>query len=191
MLSLCSVPKYSCLHLFQNMFARCCTCLHCCLWRSLSSKFPGGGKGMHTFWVRNIVGVNRRGESGSMKMGVRGLEIMMVVSAMSADKTSWVRCEWPGLEERCIENTSGYPNHPLPGSIHVGRMRWIEDPGASLICQVPSDAWHIRISQQVTQFSTWTYKFNSTIILYLFGWSMQTEEPPQCIYKTQGVHWLD
>lgn len=43
---------------------------------------------MHTFWVRSIAVIGRQGESGSMKMGVRGLEFMMAItSAMNVDKT--------------------------------------------------------------------------------------------------------
>lgn len=89
------VCRYSVLLQLQNWSVRCCTCCHCCLLRSLSVNFPGGG-GALAFWVRRIAVVCNKGESASQETGTNGLELIMAVtSVIKVCSSSWVRWEEP------------------------------------------------------------------------------------------------
>lgn len=87
-----SVTRYSCLHRFQKLSARHCTCFHWFLWRSLRSKSPGGAVTAVIFWMRIIAGISIVGLSGSVDTGVNGLAFKMAMtSAISVVNSLCVR----------------------------------------------------------------------------------------------------
>lgn len=68
-----------------------------------------------------------------------------------------------GLHKHGVEYPSGETNHSLPSSSHVGGMRRVKHPRATLFTQVPPHIGLFGIGKEYVQLLA------GTTIIYIFG----------------------
>lgn len=138
------------------------TFYHCWRCRSASTKHPGGGRELQTFWLRIIAGVVRDGALTSVEMVVRGLALIKAdILSMTIDRTLWERRDAPEILKTVREDIKRWTDLTLSlfGRSEVIKMN-ILPRLAFLVSSIPLKfllSWFKGINKLFSGF-LWNYK---------------------------------